>query len=40
MPSNEGYYYAAYIITAAIFSAYGLSLYWRRRALRERDGGR
>jgi hypothetical protein len=40
MPSNEGFYYAAYLITAAIYSGYGLSLYWRRRALRGRDGVR
>jgi hypothetical protein len=40
MPSNEGFYYAAYIITAAIYAAYGLSLNWRRRRLRERDAGR
>ena len=36
MPSNEGYYYAAYIITAALLAGYSLSLNWRRRKLRER----
>ena len=37
MPSNEGFYYAAYIIAAAVYAGYGLSLNWRRRRLRERD---
>jgi hypothetical protein len=40
MPSNESYYYAAYIITAAIYTAYGLNLYRRRRALRGPNGTR
>ena len=40
MPSNEGFYYAAYIIAAGIYAVYGLSLNWRRRRLRERDAAR
>jgi hypothetical protein len=36
MPSNEGYMYAAYVVTAVIFVLYGLSITVRRRALRNR----
>ena len=39
-PSNEPYFYAAYIITAVIYAGYAMSLYVRRRALRERSGSR
>ncbi len=40
MPSNEPYYYAAYIVTAVIYVAYALSLRVRRRGLRERPHSR
>ena len=36
MPSNEEYYYAAYVITGALYSLYALSLHLRRRSVRER----
>jgi hypothetical protein len=39
-PSNEAFYYAAYIITAAILAGYSLSLNWRRRRLREHGSAR
>jgi hypothetical protein len=39
-PSNEPYFYAAYIITALIYVAYAVSLYVRRRALGERASRR
>ena len=40
MPHNESYYYAAYVVTALIYTGYALSLRMRRRALRERAHGR
>ena len=40
MPSNEPYYYAAYVVTALIYAGYAVSLHLRRRALRERAHGR
>jgi hypothetical protein len=36
MPSNEEYYYAAYCITAVVYSVYALSLHRRRRSVRDR----
>ena len=36
MPQNEGYYHAAYLAAALIYSLYTLSIGWRRRALRAR----
>jgi hypothetical protein len=39
-PLNEPYFYAAYIITAAIYVGYAMSLFVRRRALRERASDR
>jgi hypothetical protein len=36
MPSNEGYYYAAYAIAVAVYALYALSLHLRRRAVRDR----
>jgi hypothetical protein len=39
MPSNEGYYYAAYVVTAVIYLAYAVSLRVRRRRLHDRTSG-
>jgi hypothetical protein len=36
MPDNAGYYAAAYVAAAVIYSLYGLSLVVRTRALRAR----
>ena len=36
MPQNEGYYYAAYAISAAVYAAYAFSI-WRRARKLERD---
>lgn len=38
MPSNEGYYYAAYAVAMAVYVVYALSLHLRRRAIRDRAG--
>ena len=35
-PSNAGYYVAAYIAAALVYTLYGLSLVLRTRALRAR----
>jgi len=31
MPDNSGYYHAAYIAAAAIYSLYAASIWWRAR---------
>jgi hypothetical protein len=36
MPSNAGYYVAAYVATAVTYLLYGLTLVARRRALEAR----
>lgn len=36
MPSNAGYFIAAYVATALVYSLYGLSIATRARRLRER----
>ena len=35
MPDNAGYMHAAYAVAAAAYALYGLSLWRRRRAVRE-----
>lgn len=35
MPSNAGYYHAAYIIVAVAYGGYALSLWRRRRRVRD-----
>ena len=37
MPSNAGYYVAAYAAAAVVYVLYGLSVVLRTRALRERS---
>ena len=39
MPSNAGYYVAAYVATAVVLIAYGISIAMRTRALRARLHG-
>lgn len=36
MPSNAGYYHAAYIIAVIVYGAYAASVWARRRAVRRR----
>ena len=36
MPENAGYYHAAYIVAGTIYTLYTISLWRRRRALRDR----
>jgi hypothetical protein len=31
MPRNEGYYYAAYALSALVYAAYAASIWWRAR---------
>jgi hypothetical protein len=31
MPRNEGYYYAAYVLSALVYAAYAASIWWRAR---------
>ena len=38
MPSNAGYYHAAYIATAVIYVVYALSIYWRTSRVRRELG--
>ena len=38
MPDNAFFYYAAYIASGAIYSAYAISLVIRWRAVRRRSG--
>lgn len=38
MPENAGYMHAAYAVAASAYVLYALSLWRRRRALRERAG--
>ena len=33
MPDNAIYYHVAYVAIAAMFIGYGLSIWWRRRAI-------
>ena len=33
MPRNEGYYYAAYALSALVYVAYAVSIWWRARGL-------
>ena len=37
MPSNAGYYVAAYVAAAVVYLVYGLSIVLRMRSLRERS---
>lgn len=39
MPENAGYYHAAYALTATIYAAYAISIWWRGRRVRERLKG-
>jgi hypothetical protein len=36
MPHNEWYYHTAYIVALAIYTAYTISLWWRKKKLAER----
>ena len=36
MPDNAGYYHAAYALAATVYAAYGVSIWWRARRVRER----
>jgi hypothetical protein len=40
MIATESYYYAGYTIAIAVYALYAVSLYMRRRALRDRTGPR
>jgi hypothetical protein len=33
MPRNEGYYYAAYALSALVYVGYAVSIWWRAREL-------
>jgi hypothetical protein len=35
MPDNAGYYHAAYAVAALVYGLYAVSIWWRRRKLRE-----
>jgi hypothetical protein len=37
MPQNEGYYHAAYALSAVVYVGYAVSIWWRARAV-ERKG--
>lgn len=34
-PDTSGYYYAAYVLAAALFGGYVLSLWWRARSVKK-----
>ena len=36
MPDNAVYYQAAYVLAVTIYAAYGASIWWRARRVRER----
>jgi hypothetical protein len=36
MPSNAGYYHAAYAVAVILYGGYSLSIWLRRRAVRAR----
>jgi hypothetical protein len=37
MPDNAGYYHVAYVVTAVIYTLYAVSLYLRRKRIRNND---
>jgi hypothetical protein len=38
-PENAGYFHAAYAVAISVYALYGVSLWWRRHALRRRASG-
>jgi hypothetical protein len=36
MPNNAQFYHAAYIVAALVYGGYSLSIWWRRKKVRER----
>jgi hypothetical protein len=37
MPQNEGYYHAAYALSAIVYAAYAASIWWRGRKVERRE---
>ncbi|HVD60122.1 MAG TPA: hypothetical protein VNC11_04560 [Gemmatimonadaceae bacterium] len=37
MPDNSGYYHLAYVLAAVIYGLYAVTLYLRRKRLRDHD---
>lgn len=37
MPQNEGYYQAAYAISALVYVGYAVSIWWRARRVERRS---
>jgi hypothetical protein len=37
MPQNEGYYHAAYALSAIVYVAYVASIWWRARTVERRE---
>ena len=36
MPQNEGYYHAAYALSALVYAGYAAGIWWRARRLERR----